>query len=55
VESLQDAFVARHRRGGHRSGGDRQAAFADNKVVDVNVIDIQKWMAFYPAAAPARA
>ncbi|MEA3534729.1 DUF2849 domain-containing protein [Rhizobium sp. CC-YZS058] len=40
VESLQDAFVARHAEAVTALEAAGKTAFADNKVVDVNVIDI---------------
>ena len=40
VESLQDAFVARHAEAVSALEATGKAAFADNKVVDVNVIDM---------------
>ncbi|WP_349434106.1 DUF2849 domain-containing protein [Pararhizobium sp. A13] len=42
VESLQDAFVARHAEAVSALEATGKAAFADNKVVDVNVIDIEE-------------
>ena len=40
VESLQDAFVARHAEAVTALEAAGKTAFADNKVVDLNVIDI---------------
>ena len=42
VESLQDAFVARHAEAVSALEATGKAAFADNKVVDVNVIDVEE-------------
>ena len=42
VESLQDAFVDRHAEAVTALEVTGKAAFADNKVVDVNVIDIEE-------------
>ena len=42
VESLQDAFIARHAEAVTALEATGKAAFADNKVVDVNVIDIEE-------------
>ncbi|WP_438748784.1 DUF2849 domain-containing protein [Pararhizobium sp. O133] len=42
VESLQHAFVARHAEAVTALEATGKAAFADNKVVDVNVIDIEE-------------
>lgn len=42
VESLQDAFVARHAEAVAALETAGTAAFRDNKVVDVNVIDIEE-------------
>jgi hypothetical protein len=40
VESLQDAFIARHAEAVSALEAAGKTAFADNKVVDVNVIDV---------------
>ena len=42
VESLQDAFVARHAEAVSALEETGKAAFADNKVVDVNVVDVEE-------------
>ena len=42
VESLQDAFIARHAEAVAALESSGKAAFADNKVVDVNVIEIEE-------------
>lgn len=42
VELLQDAFVARHAEAVSALEATGKVAFADNKVVDVNVIDIEE-------------
>lgn len=42
VESLQDAFIARHAEAVTCLETTGKKAFADNKVVDVNVIDIEE-------------
>ncbi|KQS72809.1 nitrite reductase [Rhizobium sp. Leaf371] len=39
-ESLQDAFIARHAEAVAALEAAGKAAFADNKVVDVNVIEV---------------
>ncbi|OLP56938.1 nitrite reductase [Rhizobium rhizosphaerae] len=42
VENLQDAFVARHAEAVAALEASGKAAVADNKVVDVNVIEIEE-------------
>ena len=42
VEPLQDAFVARHPEAVAALEVAGKAAFADNKVVDVNVVDVEE-------------
>ncbi len=42
TESLQDAFVARHAEAATALETTGKKAFADNKVVDVNVIEIEE-------------
>ncbi|MBD9372421.1 DUF2849 domain-containing protein [Rhizobium sp. ARZ01] len=39
-ESLQDAFVARHKEAVEALEATGRQAFADNKVVDANVVDV---------------
>ncbi|HVK90812.1 MAG TPA: DUF2849 domain-containing protein [Mycoplana sp.] len=41
-ESLQDAFVARHKEAVEALEATGRQAFADNKVVDVNVVDVEE-------------
>ncbi|QRM55452.1 DUF2849 domain-containing protein [Sinorhizobium sp. BG8] len=41
-ESLQDAFVARHKEAVDALEATGKQAFADNKVVDANVIDVEE-------------
>ncbi|MDX3929385.1 MAG: DUF2849 domain-containing protein [Shinella sp.] len=41
-ESLQDAFVARHKEAVEALEATGKQAFADNKVVDVNVVDVEE-------------
>ncbi|MCF3638687.1 DUF2849 domain-containing protein [Rhizobium sp. TRM95111] len=41
-ESLQDAFVARHKEAVEALEATGRQAYADNKVVDVNVIDVEE-------------
>ena len=40
-EQLQDAFVARHKEAVDALEATGRQAFADNKVVDVNVVDVE--------------
>jgi hypothetical protein len=42
VESLQDALVARHPEAVAALEAAGKTAFADNKVVDVNVVDVEE-------------
>ncbi|OAP34464.1 nitrite reductase [Sinorhizobium glycinis] len=42
VESLQEAFIARHAEAVAALEATGKAAFADNKVVDVNVVDVEE-------------
>lgn len=41
-ESLQEAFVARHKEAVDALEATGKQAFADNKVVDVNVVDVEE-------------
>jgi hypothetical protein len=41
-ESLQEAFVARHKEAADALEATGKQAFADNKVVDVNVVDVEE-------------
>jgi len=41
-EQLQDAFVARHKEAVDALEATGKQAFADNKVVDVNVVDVEE-------------
>ena len=41
-ESLQAAFVARHKEAVEALEATGKQAFADNKVVDVNVVDVEE-------------
>ena len=42
VESLQDAFIARHAEAVAALEATGKTAFSDNKVVDVNVVDVEE-------------
>ncbi len=42
TETLQDAFVARHKEAVDALDATGKQAFADNKVVDVNVVDVEE-------------
>ncbi|MDO9418608.1 DUF2849 domain-containing protein [Pararhizobium sp.] len=42
AESLQDAFIARHAEAVTSLEATGKIAFSDNKVVDVNVVDVEE-------------
>ncbi|HEV7318314.1 MAG TPA: DUF2849 domain-containing protein [Ensifer sp.] len=42
VEQLQDAFIARHAEAVDALEATGKQAFADNKVVDANVVDVEE-------------